>query len=89
MEARKIIGWNTRRVRVQQGLSIEELADRADLSVATVGRIERGAVNTSTDTMDRLARALRIRLVELAMEPPRGTRPPKPLRAGRRAARGR
>lgn len=89
MEARRIIGWNTRRLRVEQGLTIEELAHRAGIATASLGRIERASINTSLDTVEMLARALRVKLVDLAVEPPRTAKAPKPLQAGRRPGRSR
>lgn len=86
MEARKLIGWNTRRLRVERGLTIEELAYRASIAAASLGRIERASIGTSVDTLEVLARALQVKLVDLVAELPKGAKAPKPLRAGRRAA---
>jgi transcriptional regulator with XRE-family HTH domain len=87
MEAKRIVGWNTRRVRVERGLTIEELADRADIDASYLARIERGSVNPSIEVIARVARALRVRLNDLVADIPSGTTPPRPLRAGRRRAK--
>lgn len=86
MEARRVVGWNLRRIRVDQHLSIEELAGRAEVDASFVARIERGTANPSIDVIERLAKALKVRLTALVEESALGTRPPRPLRAGRRPA---
>ena len=87
MEARRIVGWNVRRIRVARGFTIEELADRAGLDASYVARIERAVVNPSIGVVEKLCRALGASLTELVREPARGAGPPRPLRGGRRAAR--
>lgn len=89
MEARKIVSWNIRRVRVERGLTIEELAGNADVDSSFVGRIERGTVNVSIDLLERIALALRVRIMELFMEPLPGAPKPKALTAGRRSTKRR
>lgn len=84
MEARRILGWNVRRIRVEQHMTIEELAGRADIDSSHVARIERGTVNSSLDVMAKLAKVLRVRLADLVTDPPPGTSKPAPLRAGRK-----
>lgn len=84
MEARRIVGWNVRRLRVEQALTIEELADRAGLDASTTARIERGISNCTIGVLDRIARALKVKFGELAIEPPKGSKPPRPLPPGRR-----
>lgn len=81
METRRIVGWNVRRLRVMRGLSIEDLAWKAQIAVASVSRIERQAMNSSLDTLDKVARALGVKTTELFAEI--ATRP-KPLRSGPR-----
>jgi len=87
MEARRIVGWNLRRIRVERGLTIEDLAGNAEVDASFVARVERASANSSVDLLDRLARALKVRLVELFIEPAPGAPQPKPLRAGRRPTR--
>lgn len=85
MEARKLVGWNIRRLRVNRGLTIEGLADAADVSPAYLGQLERGQVNVGLVLLDRLRRALGAELSDLVLEPKRGEKPPQPLSAGRRS----
>jgi transcriptional regulator with XRE-family HTH domain len=84
MEARKLVGWNVRRLRVAKELTIEELADRAGADASFVARLERGQVNVGVDMLQRLAKPLGVKLADFAIEPAAGAKPPKPLRAGRR-----
>lgn len=85
MEARKIVGWNLRRLRTARGLTIEELGDQAMLDPSSVARIERGTANPGIMTIEKLAAALGVPLVEFVVEPEGGKAPPRPLRAGRKA----
>ena len=85
MEASAIIGWNLRRLRVEQGLSQERLALAAGIDRAYVGRVERGSENVTIITLEAMARALSVPVAVLLTEPAPGASPPLPLRAGRRA----
>lgn len=49
--------WLTK-ARVKAGLSFKQLADKADVSVATVHGIEHGASSPSLDTVEKLTTAL-------------------------------
>lgn len=86
MKAIKLVGWNIRRVRVERGLTIEELAAEAHVAPAYLGQVERGAANVGIAILERVAKALSIKLIEFFVEPPPGAKPPKPLKAGRRPA---
>lgn len=86
-EARKTVGWNVRRLRVKRGLTIEGLGGEAEVGPAHVARIERGAINSSVDVLERLAGALGVKLVDIFRPLAKGSKAPKPLRAGRRRAR--
>lgn len=58
MNARGLLGFNIRRLRVPRGLSQERLALEAKIDRAYVGRIERGLENVTVDTIEILAKAL-------------------------------
>jgi transcriptional regulator with XRE-family HTH domain len=89
MEAKKLVGWNIRRLRVERGLTIEELAAKADVAPAYLGQVERGAVNVGVVILGRVAKVLGNRIGDLFVEPLPDAKPPKPLRAGRRLAKTR
>jgi len=58
---RKIIGLTIRRYRTKAKLSIELLAERADLHPNYVGEIERGEKAASVDTLVKVAEGLGVR----------------------------
>lgn len=53
-------GENLRRIRIEMGLTQEELANDADIPINQVGRIERGEINTTIGTAAILASALKV-----------------------------
>ena len=87
MDARAIIGWNLRRLRVAQGLSQERLALAAGIDRAYVGRVERGSENVTIATLEAMARALAVPVAHLLAEPDGAAQRPAPLKAGRKPAR--
>lgn len=52
-------------LRREQGLSQEELAFNAGLDVSTIGRIERGEMSPTLETLDVLSKALDVDVVSL------------------------
>ncbi len=65
MDLKEVMAVNMRRVRHDQGLTQEELAARADLSMRYVGSIERGRVSASVTVLGQLAKALNVDPCEL------------------------
>lgn len=65
---RAAFGRQVRALRVQHGLSQEELAHLAELDRSYVGGIERGERNVGLDNIHRLADALGVGPVELFAE---------------------
>ena len=57
MNSKKILAENLKKYRQENRISQEELAARADLSTRGYGKIERGEVHPSLETLDKLARA--------------------------------
>lgn len=53
-----VIGANIRRIRKEQGLTIEDLAFYAETTSSHLGRIERGKTNPTVKTLQRIAKAL-------------------------------
>jgi transcriptional regulator with XRE-family HTH domain len=66
------LGDRVRKLRSERGLTIAELADRADLSVGLISQIERGRSNPSVRTLQRLRSALGVNLWEF-LQPPSST----------------
>ena len=60
-EHRKIVGKTIRKYRNRAGMSIERLAEKADLHHNYVGEIERGEKAASLDTLVKLAKGLGVR----------------------------
>jgi len=83
MDARQMIGWNMRRLRVEQGLSQERLGLASGIDRAYVGRVERGSENVTVTTLEALAKALSVPVAALFAEPEAGAPRPAPLRSGR------
>jgi transcriptional regulator with XRE-family HTH domain len=61
----KIIGNRIRIIRNNKGLSIEELAEKADVNSTHLGRIERGETTPKLDSIEKIASALDISFEEL------------------------
>lgn len=56
----KRIGENLRKVRERKAITQEQLALDAGLNRAYIGYIERGERNPSTDTLVKIAKALKV-----------------------------
>jgi len=87
MEARQILAWNIRKLRVERGLTQEKLALDAGIDRAYFGRIERSKENLSLATVDVLARTLEVPVAVLFRMPLEGELEPKSLPAGRKKLR--
>ena len=55
-------------MRIDAGLSQEQLANLADMPLSQVGRIERGETNPTLNTIDVLAKALRVLIKDFFVE---------------------
>jgi len=63
-----IVGRNVRKLRLQKGMTQEELAFEAEIDLTYVGGIERGRRNPSLVVMARIAEALSVPLAKLIAE---------------------
>ncbi len=63
------IGVRIRELRKAEGLSRESLAELAEMHPNHLGAIERGECNMSLQSLDKIAKALRIALPELVTLP--------------------
>ena len=64
MELRRIVAQNLRRLRQDRGLSQEELAGQAGLNRNYVGMIEREENAPTVDTLEVLAKVLKVEAQE-------------------------
>lgn len=64
-EAQPALGRAIRQIREREGLSQEELAEKANLHATWVSPIETGRNNPNFGTVRRIARALGVTMVEL------------------------
>ncbi|WP_394235996.1 helix-turn-helix domain-containing protein [Pseudomonas anguilliseptica] len=55
-----VFAQNVRRIRVEIGLSQEELAERAGVHRTYVGMLERGEKNVTIYNIERIANALKV-----------------------------
>lgn len=55
---RKRLGLRIRRLRDQRHWSQEEFADRCGINRSYMGRIERGELNLTLDSLERVAKGL-------------------------------
>lgn len=58
----KKLGKRIRRIRKEQKLSQEELADKAGIHRTYMGKIERGESNPPVHTVEKIAKALKVSL---------------------------
>jgi transcriptional regulator with XRE-family HTH domain len=63
-----IVGKNVRKLRLQKGLTQEELAFEAEIDLTYVGGIERGRRNPSLRVMGRISEALSVHPAKLFVE---------------------
>jgi len=64
-EINKKVGLNIRKYRVKKDWSQEQLAFEADLHRAYIGQIERGEKNIGLVNLEKIAKALDIRISKL------------------------
>lgn len=75
MSLRQLFAFNLRRLRVERGLSQEELAHRTGIDRTYVSHLERLRYNPTIDMVERLAKSLNVEPLELlsqANQPARG-----------------
>ena len=61
----KAFGERVRVLRLQKGMSQEDLANTAEIPINQVGRIERGEINTTIVTVKAIADSLQVKISEL------------------------
>ena len=65
MTIRKIVARNLKALRVSNGLTQAELAERTKVNVRHLSQMENGDLNLTLDTVERLARGLGVLASEL------------------------
>lgn len=58
----KILLWN---IRAEKKITLKELASVSGISKSSIHRIETGAVSPTMETMERLARAMHMKITDL------------------------
>jgi transcriptional regulator with XRE-family HTH domain len=89
MDARKLVAWNLRRLRVDRGLAQEALAVDAEIDRTYVSRLERNMENPTVAVLERLAHALDVEIIDFFVVPKAGAKPPQVLAKGRHPSRER
>lgn len=84
MDAKTLLAWNLRRLRVARGISQGNLANEADVERAYVGLLENSKGNPTIAILEKLANVLDARISEFFAEPDPAAPPPAPLRRGRK-----
>jgi transcriptional regulator with XRE-family HTH domain len=84
MNARELVAWNVRRIRVLRGISSERLAAESSVDRSYTSRLERGVANPSVDLLERIAKVLGVEMVDLFRFPETREERPEPLPGGRR-----
>jgi transcriptional regulator with XRE-family HTH domain len=69
MEIREALALNLRRLRHAQGLSQEELADRAEIDRTYISSLERCVYGATIDVVDKFARVLGVEAADLIRRP--------------------
>ncbi|WP_300295622.1 helix-turn-helix transcriptional regulator [Ferrovibrio sp.] len=87
MDAQKLVAHNLKRMRLLKRVSQEDLAEDAGIARSYVWRLEKGEVNPTLDTMDRLAQALGGHVRDLLAQPQVKEKPLKALPKGPKGPR--
>ena len=56
----KTLGDNIRKIRKEKGLTMEAVANEAEIEYRQLGRIERGEINTTIISLLRIAEILKV-----------------------------
>ena len=85
MNVQALVARNLRKLRVQRGLSQENLAVDAHIDRTYVSRLERGLENPTVAILEKLAKAMETEIAHFFTRPAAGEKTPQPLPGGRRA----
>lgn len=65
MDIRIRVGQNIKRIRLAKGLSQEKLAETSGFHRTYVGSVERGERNVSLLSLDKIAKALNVDVIDM------------------------
>jgi len=65
LKERKLLGQGVRKYRKLAGLTMEKLAEKADLNPVYIGQIERGFKVPAIDALLKIAKALEVKVRDL------------------------
>ena len=65
MDLKRLVGRNVRRIRLEQGLTQEQLAERCGHSQQYVSELERGEQNATLISIAEISQALKVSHLEL------------------------
>ena len=68
MSLTETFGRNVRRIRLEKKLTIEGLATDVELAYSYMGQLQRGERNPTLDVVERIAKALGVKAIELFRE---------------------
>ena len=60
----QIVGENIRKLRLRAGMTLTGVAEKAELTKSTLSKIETGRISTPISTVIRIAKAMKLPLVE-------------------------
>lgn len=63
----KAFGKHVRKIRLAKGISMEKLAELAEIEYSQISKIERGMLNTTISSASAIAKALDVELYALFM----------------------
>jgi transcriptional regulator with XRE-family HTH domain len=85
MKGRALIALNLKRLRLERGISQEQLAADAGADRAYISQLEHRRGNATVDFLDKLALKLNVPMAEFFKVPEPGSKKPKALPVGRKA----
>ncbi|GAC1562729.1 MAG: hypothetical protein NVS3B13_36090 [Mucilaginibacter sp.] len=63
----RTVGNNVRSIRISKGLSMEAVANEANIEYRQLSRIERGEVNTTITSLLKIADALKVNISDFLL----------------------
>lgn len=64
-QERRVLGKTIKKIRNSKGLTQEDLAEKSDINVSYLAKIENGYVNTTVRYLIKLSRGLKVKVKDL------------------------